>query len=153
VSWAVCEACGAEVYWKATRGATLEGRTHGGCGGALRGKTAGRPSRSKGATFGRCGVCEKRKREDFLRAVPFPFRAIWTGPDRVHPTGTRSCTSHEILPEARPYRVSDARSVWHFVAKAGDPVDALLPRGGERIPVEQALFIDYALEQREKGGG
>jgi hypothetical protein len=153
VSRAVCEKCGAEIYWKATRGTRLADLEHAGCGGALRGKTAGQPSRTRGQKYGRCGVCEGRRLESRLRPVPFPFRAVRTGLEKVHPAGTPSCTNHEILPQARPYRVSDARAVWHFVAEAGDPVeDPSLPRGGESVPVERALFLDHALERREKGG-
>ena len=75
MAYAICLSCGQEIRWFGGRGQRLADRRCP-CGGELKGKTAGRPSASKGQTIRTCVVCKRRSFKLRALAVPITVK-VW----------------------------------------------------------------------------
>lgn len=94
---AICEACGREVSWGARRGCRLEDRRCS-CGGRLRSKTAGVPSKTRGKQYHVCAVCSRKRLHLRKTAIP-----LWSGHrDReiAIPVGSWVCHGDWVRTEA-----------------------------------------------------
>jgi len=99
---AVCTSCGKEQRWSATRGSRLSDLVSPCCKAPMRGKTAGRPTATKGKKFHVCLVDGRRFMGGLKPPAEWKERHRARGDERFYPANIPCCWFHDPIPTFMP---------------------------------------------------